>query len=288
MPCYRPLAAWRAPGGGVSFSPAGGFTDRPLALGCGQCIGCRLDRSREWATRCVHETARWPTSSFLTLTYDDKHLPADGSLQRDAFPAFIKRLRKRTGAEMKYFQCGEYGELTKRPHHHAMLFGFDFAGDRVRWRTSSSGAPLYRSELLEETWGQGFCSIGAVSFETAAYVARYVTKKITGDQAAGHYAGREPEFMTCSKGIGEEWIRTYQADTYRDDFVVMRGRPMLVPRYYDKKTAELAPELVRRTELNRICRAATSKARHERTPERLKVREKVKSAALHTLAKRPL
>lgn len=233
----------------------------------------------------MHEASSWPASSFLTLTYEDKHCP--DSLDRKAFPGFMKRLRKRRPGPMKYMHCGEYGELTERPHYHAILFGYEFP-DRRHWKSNAQGHAQYRSDELDELWGQGLCSIGPVTFETAAYTARYICKKVTGDRAAEHYAGRTPEFMTCSKGIGEAWIRTYQADTYRDDFVVMRGVPMRIPRYYDKKTCELAPELVRRAELNRICGAATSKARHERTPERLKVREAVKTAALNTLAKRVL
>lgn len=283
MPCYRPLSAWRAPGGGVSFNTSSGYADRPLALGCGQCIGCRLDRSREWAVRLQHESTRWSTSSFLTLTYEE----APASLDRHAFPAFMKRLRKKTGEHMKYFHVGEYGELLQRPHYHAILFGYGFP-DRRRWKTNGRGETLFQSDELEKTWGLGFCSLGAVTFESAAYCARYVCKKINGAAAAAHYGDREPEFMTCSKGIGEAWIHRYHSDTYRDDFVVMRGVPMPVPRYYDKKMGEASPDVLRRVQLERISSANTSKARAEASPARLRVREIVKEAALNTLARRTL
>lgn len=273
--CFRPIRAWRAPGGGASFTPRQGYTDLPeLELGCGQCIGCRLDRAREWATRCVHEAQLHEENSFLTLTYEE----APRSLDKQAYRLFMRRLRKHLGKhQVKYFQCGEYGDELGRPHYHAILFGYWFP-DARHWKTGPSGHAQYRSDELEYLWGHGICSLGPVTFETAAYVARYVTKKVNGDLAAAHYAGRTPEYMACSKGIGEAWIKRYAADTYRDDFVVMRGARAPVPRYYDKKLEELDPELLRQVKLARVRRGATSQARANRTPERLQVREEVTHA----------
>ena len=98
---------------------------------------------------------------------------------------------------VRFFHCGEYGELLYRPHYHACLFGFDFS-DKVLWSTRG-GVRLYRSKILEKLWTFGFSTIGDVTFESAAYVARYCTKKITGDKADEHYNGRSPEYVTMSR-----------------------------------------------------------------------------------------
>jgi hypothetical protein len=285
--CFRPIKAWHAAGGGATFNRREAFTDLPeLELGCGQCIGCRLDRSRAWAVRCVHEAQFHEDSSFLTLTYRDRDLPSDGSLQRDAFPLFMRRLRKahpELRRRLKYFHCGEYGDELGRPHYHAILFGYAFP-DRRHWKTSPQGFAQYSSVELDAVWGHGYCSTGPVTFETAAYVARYVCKKVNGQLGDAHYLGREPEFMTCSKGIGERWIATYAADTLRDDFVVARGHEQPLPRYYRKKLADGATSesqaQQRKHELRRISRANTPQAKFNRTEPRLAVREEVTAGEL--------
>lgn len=289
MACFHPIRAYRAPGGGASFSPKQGYVDlEPLNLGCGQCIGCRLERSRQWAARCVHEAQLHEASCFLTLTYRDDALPPDRSLDRRAVPLFFKRLRREISSPVKYFQCGEYGDELARPHYHALLFGYDFP-DKKHFRTSDTGFPQWSSSMLDRLWGHGFCTIGALTFETAAYVARYVCKKVNGPGADQHYKGRIPEFMTCSKGIGERWISQYAGDTIRDDFIVMRGKECPVPRYYRKKLAAAADErsqaLMRKSEIERIARSSTREARHQRTPERLAVRETVTAAAVNLKAR---
>lgn len=279
--CYRPVRAFKAQGGGVTWNRKQAYVDRELLLACGQCIGCRLERSRQWAVRCMHEASTHDRNCFITLTYKDP--PPGGSLDRAAFPKFIRALRKRhRGERIKYFHCGEYGELLARPHYHALLFGFDFA-DKAPWRVSSAGHQQFRSAELEELWPHGFSAIGPVTFETAAYTARYCTKKITGDLAPDHYRGREPEFMTCSKGIGATWLTRYAAETYRDDSVVARGHEAKPPRYYDKKFGELDPQAMRRVQLDRIVSGNTAKQRWNRTPERLAVREAVKRAEFNQL-----
>lgn len=215
-------------------------------------------------------------SCFVTLTY--KTPPAGGSLDRAAFPGLVKRLRRaHPGLRLKYFHCGEYGELLERPHYHGLIFGYDFP-DRTLWRTSSQGNPQWRSVELERLWPHGFSMIAALTFETAAYTARYCTKKVHGELAADHYKGREPEFMTCSKGIGEAWLERFAFDTYRDDSVVSNGHQAKPPRYYDKKIKEHLPHEWRRTEIERMIRANTGQQRWNRSPERLAVREEVKRA----------
>lgn len=206
---------------------------------CGQCIGCRLERSRQWAVRCMHEASMYDDNCFVTLTYNDDNLPANNSLVVKDLQDFNKRLRKysyeRRGRGFRFYACGEYGDTFGRPHYHILLFDFDFE-DKKFWRFSPAGERLYRSEILESKWTFGNSEIGSVSFESAAYVARYITKKVTGDAAAQHYGDRIPEFSTMSRrpGIGQFFFEKFITDIYPNDFVVVRGHKSKPPRFYDK------------------------------------------------------
>lgn len=221
---------------------------------CGQCIGCRLEKARQWAMRCMHEAQLHEECSFITLTYNNESLPyyeVNGKLVptlcKEDFQRFMKRLRKKiTPREVRYYACGEYGDRLGRPHYHAILFGYDFEDKNVlhqgavrsfkkTFQKSIVDNTLYTSETLEKVWGFGFVTIGEVTFESAGYVARYCTKKITGKRAIAHYKGKEPEFALMSRmpGIGKEWFEKYQTDVYPKDFVTLRGIKMQPPRYYD-------------------------------------------------------
>ena len=192
MACYHPIPAWRNVSENRSdnrlvfeYHPMRCIGPTPdLQVPCGQCVGCRLERSRQWALRCVHEASLHKENCFITLTYNDEHLPEHGHLIYRDFQLFMKRLRKRTGVRVRFYMCGEYGENFGRPHFHACLFGYNFP-DLVRWKAGKS--TLYRSKLLESLWTDGYSSVGEVSFESAAYVARYILKKVTGDDAEAHY-----------------------------------------------------------------------------------------------------
>lgn len=226
-------------------------------------------------------------NSFVTLTYDQENLPWDKSLNKKHFQDFMKRLRARTQTPIRYFHCGEYGSDLKRPHYHAILFGRDFE-DKELW-TVAGGHRLYTSEELARTWGKGFCTIGDVTWETAAYTAGYTTKKITGNAAHDHYWGitdtgieiqLEPEYGTMSlkPGIGEQWFREYRDDCYPSDFITQKGRKNRLPRFYDilaERHAEI--DLVTIKE-NRLRKA---RSRHEDcTPKRLRAREQCAKARL--------
>lgn len=243
MPCYRPLKGYRArtvnPSTGrrsIVFSARDGLLDFPVDLPCGQCIGCRLERSRQWAMRCMHEANLYERNCFITLTFRDECLPVDGSLDVKLFQDFMKRLRFRCGPGIRFFHCGEYGEKFGRPHYHACLFNFDF-DDKYVWRRSDAGFTVFRSALLEEVWPYGNAEIGDVTFESAAYVARYITKKVTGDAAEAHYGGRKPEYTTMSRrpGIGKGWFDRWKFDVYPRDLMVLRGRQVRPPKYYDRQ-----------------------------------------------------
>lgn len=285
MPCYYPLTAWLSKGVNkngnhfVVFRPQQGKEE--IKIGCGQCIGCRLERSRQWALRCVHEASLYERNCFVTLTYDDEHLPPGGSLVKEDFPKFAKRLRKRFGKGMRYFQCGEYGENFARPHHHACLFNFDFP-DKELWSTRR-GVNLYRSKVLEELWPFGYCTIGDVTFESAAYVARYVTKKITGEGSRKHYYGRTPEFVTMSRrpGIGAGWYDQFKSDVYPEGIVYLRGGEKCgAPKFYDRMFEEEEP--VAYEDLKER-RKEMAKNNPDNTEERLRVRENVKLSRVQLL-----
>ena len=187
MACYSPLEGYRRIGGGWTPRKQDSAGTR-LNVPCGQCIGCRLEYSRQWAIRCMHEAQLHESNAFITLTYADEHLPQDRSLDKREFQLFIKRLRKSIQPQrLRYFHCGEYGAKLGRPHYHACLFGFDFP-DKELQRYSKTGEKLYRSDLLDSAWqNKGWALIGEVTFQSAAYVARYITKKITGEAAHDHY-----------------------------------------------------------------------------------------------------
>lgn len=287
------MKAWRRPGGGVTFTRSKGWEDLPqVEIPCGQCIGCRLSRSKQWATRIMHEAQMHEHNHFLTLTYSDEHLPADYSVDVREFQLFMKRLRFQKGNGIRFFHCGEYGSKTFRPHYHAILFGCDIS-DLKRHKQNSQGDYLYRSEEIEKLWTKGHVLIGAVTTQSAAYVARYVLKKIGGKAAENHYrrihpyTGEEvqvkPEYCTMSRrpGIGAAWYEKYKSDAYPSDFVVLEGHKVAVPKYYDRQLEKEDQETLEDMKMYRRVKARRHKK--DQTPERLEVREKVQLARISHL-----
>ncbi len=301
MPCYHPLQAWQAREGAQPyFGDIRGKDHKSLQLPCGQCIGCRLDKSRDWAVRCMYEASLYDDNCFITLTYDDAQLPRDHSLNKAHFQKFMKRLRKRYESKrIRFFHCGEYGDELRRPHYHAILFNHDFY-DKELWSTRG-GNKLYISEELAELWPYGFSTIGDVTFESAAYVARYVTKKVTGkgvdeineETGLKHYerisaeTGQihtvEPEYCTMSRrpGIAKQWFERYKEDVYKDDFVVIKGKKISTPKYFDRLLKESDERLLKIIKEERKIRIMEHAK--DLTPERLAVREEVKKAQFNQL-----
>lgn len=248
MPCYSPIDAYMRYDG-ITHKNIIEFTTKNLKyplkwytlikIPCGRCIGCRLERSRQWASRIMCESQIHEKNSFLTLTYAENPI----SLVKRDCQLFLKRLRKKLDNEIRFYLCGEYGEQTHRPHYHCCLFGEDFSFDRIEFRRTPSGI-LYYSQFLTDTWALGHTLIGNLDFESASYVARYCTKKITGPSAESHYAGREPEFALMSRrpGIGAPWLEKFSADVYPSDELIIRGRPTRPPRFFDQKFSGADPE----------------------------------------------
>jgi len=279
VPCFSPNRAWRARGGGVTFNRDDAWSDRPLELPCGQCVGCRIEKARQWAVRCVHEAQTHENNSFITLTYNQEHLPKPASLDVRDWQNFAKRLRKEIGP-FRFFHCGEYGGDTFRPHYHALIFGWDFP-DKSIYKMSGEN-PLFVSQLLEDKWGKGFCTIGRLTVQSAGYVARYAMKKVTGKKAAmtrwyeridpetGVVYELKPEYATMSRrpGLGAEWFERFSGDVYPSDEVILEGKRYRPPRFYDEKLGE---DYLAEIKGKRI--ASVGSRGKDLTPERLLERE---------------
>lgn len=239
----------------------------------------------------MHEAQLHDKNAFITLTYDDEHLPPGNSLRHRDWQLFAKRARKVLGP-FKFYMCGEYGETFTRPHFHACLFGVDF-DDKKPINRLASGSDLFESATLSALWKLGFASVGRVTFQSAAYVARYVMKKITGDLATPHYTyvdengeihERTPEYNQMSrggrtgKGIAHGWISRHYQNVYSRDSVIVKGFQTRPPTYYDRfAEAHLDG-------MDKIRLARSQKLnRKDNTPRRLAVREQVKKAQLRQL-----
>jgi len=287
VPCYSPLrgSLMETPEGRrICFSRI--MRGPAITLPCGKCSGCLAERARQWSVRIVHEASLHEASSFLTLTYSREFLPVDGSISVRECQLFLKRLRAAVDpVKIRFFLCGEYGEKLGRPHYHAIIFGFDFP-DRVRIG-GSDDRPLFRSDLLDRTWQNGFASIGSVTTESARYVANYSLKKVTGVLAAGHYAGRVPEFVLMSRrpGIGRGWIERFAGDVFPSDEVIVNGNPVRPPRYYDKFLERENPALLAELKAKRTVAVMDDPLRNDL--KRLGVRRRV-AAAKSRLKRRSL
>lgn len=311
MTCYHPIPGFRTPNGVVFSELRRHDVLGAIEIPCGQCLGCRLRRARDWSIRVMHEAQCYDYNCFVTLTYAPGHLPPNGFLHYPDFQGFMKRLRRYSSSqaslvlqrktnEVRFFMCGEYGPLNLRPHYHACFFNLEFP-DKVPAGKSAAGAVFYDSPILRSLWGLGNVSVQPLTVETAAYCARYVVDKVTGDAAKQHYRTVDPdgvvhqrpaEFSRCSlkPGIGARWFERYGSDTYRFDSVVMEGTEHQVPRYYDKllrraissnrvgpSRSSLAGSGVRdRVEFARYERAVASAP--DNTPERREAREVVHKA----------
>ena len=194
-----------------------------IPLPCGNCLPCRINKAKEWAVRCTLESLYYDNNLFVTLTYDDEHLPRDGKLVRKHVTDFIKRLRHYT--KCRYFGCGEYGTKNKRPHYHLILF--DVSIDDLK----PLGSGLYESKLVSKLWPYGFNYIGFVTYQSCNYVAQYSTKKVFGNVS--------DEFLCCSTdpGIGYRWCKEHlgkilEYDLVFGDFGSQKVAKM--PRYFEK------------------------------------------------------
>lgn len=216
--------------------PFGDYVSDFVEIPCGQCIGCRLDYSRQWANRCMLEASEHESSFFLTLTYDDNHLPTNDivdvetgeikqspvhTLVKRDFQNFMKRLRKNTGQRLRFYGCGEYGDETFRPHYHIIVFGLKL-DDLQFYKRSPAGFWYYNSDTVQKCWPNGFVVVCNVSWDTCAYTARYVTKKLKGEPAEIYnYFNLTPPFVLMSRrpGIARNYYEEHKDNIYKYDCI---------------------------------------------------------------------
>ena len=203
---------------------------------CGKCAACRIAKKREWTVRLLHEASQYEENCFVTLTYSEDYLPADGSLSKRALQLFFKRLRKNLSLEgrgrIRYFACGEYGDRFGRPHYHAIIFG---AGSDIR-------------DIVQESWPFGFIQIAPVTIYRLQYVAGYVQKKLDGLPAEERYGDKQPPFSLQSQGLGKAYALENRDKLLRDlSCKTWRGDRFGLPKYYRKVLDPLGdPEITER------------------------------------------
>ena len=286
-----------------------------MAVSCGQCLGCRLDRSRQWAMRIIHESSLHESNAgncFVTLTYravettdaeqrkNGLHVPHDWSLQKSHVQKFLKRLRKaHPNQKIRYYLCGEYGSTcshgmdldtypheeckTGRPHYHLCLFNY-YPRD-----SEPIGPELYNSPTLDKLWKYGYTSHGELTFESAAYVSRYVLKKVNGLQQHDHYQRitddgeiqfLQPEYSAMSRrpGIGKTWFDEFKDDCFPSGDIPVPGKGNIrsIPRFYDELLKKCDPQLHEQMKKERQKYARENPG--EFTTERLETKYKVAKA----------
>jgi len=209
-------------------------------VSCGQCRSCRFMRSRQAALRCDLEATQHKANAFIDLTYRPEDLPEGGTLVKKHLQDFIKRFRAslehyEPGKKIRYYACGEYGDLNGRPHYHVIIFGYDFP-DKEYFKTSDSDNKIYRSAFLENCWHFGYSDVMDVDVQSLAYATQYIRKKITGEAADKHYNGRLPEFalMSTVPGLGAGWYYANKHWLWDEDRILMAGNPYRPPRFFEK------------------------------------------------------
>lgn len=285
MRCLSPRKASLSHSGSVTFSLKQFNRELvPFQLPCGKCIECRLEHARETAVRCVHEASCYENNIFLTLTYSDEHVPQ--KLHKRDFQLFMKSLRKHIFNEFlkkfgKYnwsildkkqrkeayapykigvLYVGEYGEKTKRPHWHAIIFNYMPSDSDYKY-TSQSGEKVYTSTTINDLWSKGLTEFGSVTFESAGYVARYSAKKLVHGKDNEHdynpVVGRSNH-----SAIGKRWLEKYYQDAFNQGHIILpNGKTCSIPRYYQKWFAKNKPseflEYTSTTKQNKINQAIT-------------------------------
>ena len=286
MPCYHPririenLTKWQKAADGHLYHPA--RIEQPddiherleelktipnykkAIIPCRQCIGCRLDYSREWANRGFLEAKKTEHNYFVTLTYDDDHKPYseeittsngitytdtnndwNGHLNKEHLTDFLHDIRQifkrdynHTG--IKFLSCGEYGGETQRPHYHLILFNAPFPADTMYHARLLNKNFYWQNSIIERAWNKGLSNITTATWDTIAYVARYVTKKIYGKESEEEYAqrGQTPEFIRMSRGIGKDYYEANKERIWKDEEIIVKNTngavSQRIPNYFVK------------------------------------------------------
>ena len=261
MQCISPLSGYRGLDGKLSFDRQKAFNDQKLTVPCGHCMPCRITENAFWAARNVQENYCHENGIFLTLTYSDEWLPHGETLIADELSKFMRRLRKKISVKIRYYGCGEYGDTTLRPHYHALIHGY--RPDDAVLIFDDGKTQNFTSETLDEIWGLGFAQFSDLTYASAAYTAGYTRKKIYGDAAEEHYQKLDPETgeifqrlpefscMSNRPGIGIPWLEEFYSDVYPKSQMILNGKPMPVPRTYDRWLEANQPDLWDETRVKR-------------------------------------
>lgn len=242
MRCTSPrTVGFKADGQTLCWSPKD-FSNEyaTFQLPCSKCLECRLEYSRQWAIRCVHEAQMHEKNVFITLTYEDEKLISPKLVYSD-FQKFMKKLRKVQNEPIGLFVTGEYGEKNKRPHWHAIIFNWH-PTDGVYKYSNHRGDRVYSSETLSKLWGNGVADYGSVTLQSAGYCARYAAKKLV------HGKDDEHDYHPISKksskhAIGKKWIEKFHADVFSyGKLELPDGTSTTIPRYYEKWYEKHHPE----------------------------------------------
>ena len=334
MPCYHPLHAFKVgltdngkdkyqieSGKVEKIHPRQGnklITDRWITeyteVPCGKCIGCRLGYSREWADRCMLEAKNYEYNQFITLTYDPEHINLVigvdretgeitdvGTLVPEDLTKFIKDLRRYyqyhyQHQNIRFYACGEYGSNTYRPHYHIIAFNLPVE-DREYLFSNVNRDRIYTSDIISKIWGKGIVTVGDVTWNSCAYVARYVMKKVKGPEAEEYYQkiGVVPEFVRMSRkpGIARDYYEENKNKIYESDEIVLTNKKGLAKvvkpsKYFDRLYDIEEPELMKAIkekrritgELARELQLAKTSLNKE---EYLKLQEENKQAQLKLL-----
>lgn len=226
-----------------------------IQVPCGKCLECRIQHARDWADRCVIEAKQSPDNYFVTLTYDDGHLPERNSLKPKDLQDFMKRLRRRfPDTKIRFLACGEYGTTSFRPHYHLILFNLplvDLSYDFILkdWMTGKmehhlrpncKGDAMFSQTIYEAWQYQGMIVVERFNYDTAAYVSQYVTKKCNpNNEKLYKELGIVPEFLRMSNrpGIGAQYFQDND-DIHSIGHLIVpndgEAHVSSVPRYYDK------------------------------------------------------
>lgn len=263
-----------------------------IEVPCGNCVACRLEYSRQWANRCYLESLCHKTTYFITLTYDDKHLVFGdkglATLEKDALSNFMRKLRDKFGHDLniRFFGCGEYGDQTLRPHFHLILFGcplddLDYnmpdmskpLNEKGQYpifrRKNSQGDYVYFSQAIFDCWQKGKVEVEDASWNTMAYVSRYIMKKQKGrGKEIYERLGIISPYLRMSNrpGIGYTWFLENKDKLLETDFLAVKtnqGAYSTHPHRYFEKLMMKDPESLEAClmECNKLSRIVNSKRR---------------------------
>jgi len=249
MPCFNPVHGYRGrtinPDTGkrpVVFNRADGYTDLPISVPCGRCIGCLQRRRDQWSIRIFEESKLSVYSSFLTLTYNDNYVPLKIleyneqtkkyihdfesyvylPLVKKDLQKYFKRVRAEC-PELRYFACGEYGSLNRRPHYHGIVFNVPNDVLSAKWSTPD-GLPL------------GFVTTDEVTMESIHYVTKYMTDQKERDTYYPDVTVRP--FQIMSKGLGKNYVdatKDYHLSGSFTEYTSPGGIKHSLPRYYSDR-----------------------------------------------------